>query len=194
MKKTLTILSLVSLILLSCSSNVNDKAKIEKAILDSIKKADSLKNVFKLDSLNKESAKDSTNNMKNGEIVNSTNSKENQKSVTTTVTYEKKLIGNEYGEFHFSVPCGVRGWSFTINFFSNTNTVFATETYVNSQLGNVSQGSSNGTFTVDKVNNDFKYVTCTINDGQIYKLKYSISKKKWILLNACDAAPEVEAV
>lgn len=55
MKKTLTILSLVSLILFSCSSNVNDKAKIEKTILDSIKKSDSLKNVLTLDSLKKDS-------------------------------------------------------------------------------------------------------------------------------------------
>ena len=109
------------------------------------------------------------------------------------INQELKLNGVEYGEFFFTVPCGVRGWSFYVKFIPNTNNVIATETDANSQTMEVNESSAKGTFKIDKVNKDFKYVSCTINKDQTYKLKYSTNKKKWILLNPCETVQEVIA-
>lgn len=171
MKKTLTILSLVSLILFSCSSNVNDKAKIEKALLDSIKKVDSLKSVYKLDSLKKGKEADSLANLKRikDSIAN------------IKISLEKKLIDKEYGKYTFVMPA-VRAWYLTFKFIANTNNVTCTESHPNSQTMSGSEDVSTGTFIVDKVNNDFKYVTCKFKNNQTYILKYSIKKNKWFLI------------
>lgn len=54
MKKLLVLIIITGIIaFIACSPSANEKAKIEKEIFDSIKKADSLKKVLKLDSIKK---------------------------------------------------------------------------------------------------------------------------------------------
>jgi len=110
-------------------------------------------------------------------------------SVQNNLTNKKKLIDKD--ECNFQVPCGARPWYLTLKFIKNTNNVFSSTTF---QSGvNYYEDKSNGTFTVDKTDNYFIYITCKFKSDEIYKLKYSIKKKKWILLNSCDTAPEVES-
>ena len=119
-------------------------------------------------------------------------SKQTQVSSQSKAMSEKKLIDKEYGTYSFNIPCGNHGWGLTIKFIQNTNKVSCSEGGIVAQ-GEVGESASNGTFTVDKIDDNYKYVTCKFKSKETYKLKYSIKKGKWILLNMCDNAPEVEA-
>lgn len=108
-----------------------------------------------------------------------------------------KLEDSEYGEFFFNVPCGMRGWGISFKFIKGTDQV----TYNQGGIvaaGEVGEASSNGSFVVDNVDKDFKYLTCSFKGNETYKLKYSIARKKWFFLPDCstmsgEKVDEVEA-
>lgn len=124
-------------------------------------------------------------------LNDSVNSKKTQNELANNDMPEKKLVTNEYGEYFFTMPCAARPWYLSFKFILNTNKVLSSSTFM--VANDASTDNSSGTFTVDKVNNEYKYVTCKFKSGGSYKLKYSIKKKKWIVLTDCDTAPEVEA-
>lgn len=98
---------------------------------------------------------------------------------------DKTLFDQEYGKYSFDLPA-LRFYSIMIHFIRGGNDVTLTDTTPPPDGDEYIENKENGTFVVDKVNSEFKYVTCKFKKEGIYKLKYSIKKKKWILLNQQD--------
>lgn len=193
MKNFITILGTIiiaSFIMASCGQNSTKQKELE------LKEKE-----IKL--REKELALDSAKaaNMPNFSTVTNTkqqdNLKNNKISEQDNLKPEMKLSDEEYGEYSFDVPCGMRGYGLTLKFVNNTNKVYSSEGGIVA-LGEVGEGNSNGIYTLYKVDAKFKYIICKMEDGQSYRLKYSIKKKVWILLPDCTNASgepvkEVEA-
>lgn len=97
----------------------------------------------------------------------------------------KTLSDQEYGKYSFDLPA-LRFYSIMIHFIRGGNNVTLTDITPPPDGEKYIENKENGTFVIDKVNSEFKYVTCKFKKEGIYKLKYSIKKKKWILLNQQD--------
>lgn len=130
-------------------------------------------------------------NLKQKETVNKTETiattqTENNKVLSADNTFiVKTLSDQEYGKYSFDLPA-LRFYSIRIHFIRGGNNVTLTDITPPPGGEEYFENPENGTFVIDKVNSEFKYVTCKFKNEEIYKLKYSIKKKKWILLNQQD--------
>jgi len=104
--------------------------------------------------------------------------------MSESASMDKGLSDQEYGKYNFTIPTGSRAYWITISLIRGTNKAILTDAGYSG--GEVIEGKDNGTFVVDKVNSEFKYITCKFKKQGIYKLKYSTKKKKLILLNITD--------
>ncbi len=111
-------------------------------------------------------------------------SADNTSSLVNTLSY------NEYGKYSFDLPA-LRFYSIMFHFIRGGNNVTLTDTTPPPDEEEYIENMENGTFVIDKVNSEFKYVTCEFKKEEIYKLKYSIKKKKWILLNQHDLLDKI---
>ncbi len=133
---------------------------------------------FTLDSIQK-------NNSDKTIVLKSPQTENNKVLSTDNTSIAKTLSDQEYGKYSFNLPA-LRFYSIMIHFIRGGNNVTLSDITPPPAGENFIENKENGTFVIDKVSSEFKYVTCKFNKGGIYKLKYSIKKKKWILINQKD--------
>jgi hypothetical protein len=177
MKNIMTFLGatiIASFIMVSCGQNSNKQKELELKERELALK----EKEFALDSIQKISS--------NKTSVAKIPQTENNKVLSADNTsIDKTLSDQEYGKYSFDLPA-LQFYSIMIHFIRGGNNVTLTDITPPPDGEKYIENKENGTFVIDKVNSEFKYVTCKFKKGGIYKLKYSIKKKKWILLNQQD--------
>lgn len=164
----------ISLLIMSCGQNSIKQKELElKEREIALKEKE-----FALDSIQKISS----NKTSVAKIPQTENNKVLSVDNTSIV---KTLSDQEYGKYSFDLPA-LRFYSIMIHFIHGGNNVTLTDITPPPDGEKYIENKENGTFVIDKVNSEFKYVTCKFKKEGIYKLKYSIKKKKWILLNQQD--------
>lgn len=163
-----------SFIMVSCGQNANKQKELELREREVALKEKELA----LDSIQKISS-----NKISEAIIPQAEIKKVVSADNTSI--DKTLSDQEYGKYSFNLP-SLRFYSIMIHFIRGGNKVTLTDTTPPPDGEKYVETKEEGTLVIDRVNNEFKYVTCKFKKGEVYKLKYSIKKKKWILLNQKD--------